>query len=522
MRRPARCVARIGLLLAVQLLLAIPPAGTQAQATQRLRYAAQADAATLDPHALNEVFTLGFLGNFYEGLVRLNADLSIEPALAERWEQIEPTRWRLYLRRGVTFHDGDAFDADDVVFSAERARHEASNVKQRLAGVLEVTKVDSHTIEVTTDVPTPTLLSQWHSWYIVSKEWSEANDAAAPVDFRSGAENHATSHINGTGPFRLKARTLDVETTAEPNPDWWGVPRHNLTEVSFRPITTDATRLAALASGEVDLIHSLPLQDVERARRNPDLKVVTIPEVRTIFLGMDQSSADSPFADRRVREALYLAIDISAIRDVVMRGMSAPTGEMVAPEIEGADPDTFPRQPHDPAAARQLLSEAGFPDGFRTQLDCPNDRYVNDEEICEAVAQMAAKIGIEIDLLAQTRSKFFQKVLGRDTSLYLLGWSPATLDSWNPIHNLHTCDGNFNLGGYCNPEVDKLANRIRRETDTERRRGLVREAWSVIYGDVAHIPLHQQVLAWGMRRGVEVVPRADNVLEWRNVTITVE
>lgn len=507
--------------LAVMILLAVMPATTSN--AQTLRYAFQTDVATLDPHALNEVFTLGFLGNFYEGLVRRAPDLSIEPALAERWEIVEPTRWRFFLRRGVKFHNGDRFGADDVIFSADRARQEGSNVKQRLAGVVEIIKVDPYTVDIITETPMPTLLSQWDSWYIVSKVWAEANNATAPVDFRSGTESYAASHVNGTGPFRLKTRRVDVKTVAEPNPDWWDKPVHNLTQVTFTPISTDATRVAALLSGEVDMIYPLPVQDINRVRESPNLDALLAPELRTMFVGMNQSAeAGGPFADRRVRRALYLAIDVGAIKDVVMRGMSVPTGEMVAPEIEGADPVRFPRPAYDPDTARELLKEAGFAEGFRIQLDCPNNRYVNDEEICEAIVQMAAKVGIEMDLVAQPRSKFFEKVLSRDTNLYLLGWTPATLDSLNPIRNLHSCTADFNLGGYCNPKVDALADRIRRETDPAQRRDLVGEAWQLVYDDIAYIPLHQQMLAWGVRRGVEVTPRADNVLDWRNVRVMAE
>ncbi len=499
-------------------IIMIIGSATGPASANKFRYAFQADVATLDPHALNEVFTLGFLGNFYEGLVRRRPDLMPEPALAERWENLEPTRWRFYLRQGVVFHDGDTFDADDVIFSFERARAETSNVKQRLKGVLEIKKVDDHTVDVITEVPMPTLVSQWDAWYIVSEQWAKQHGSENPVDFRSGEQSHATEHINGTGPFRLESRAVDSKTVAAANEDWWDRPGHNLSTIEFTPIANDATRVAALLSGEVDMIYPLPVQDMTRVSDQPGFTALTIPELRTIFLGMNHGEG-SPFADPRVRQALYLAIDIAAIRDVVMRGMSVPTGEMVAPEVAGAEPERFSRPATDLDKARMLLTEARLPDGFRLQMDCPNDRYVNDEEICEAIVQMAAKVGIELDLFAQPRSRYFPKVLAKDTQLYLLGWIPATLDSWNVIHNLHTCGANFNLGSYCNPEVDELSEQIRQELGEAERMALVGEAWQMIYDDIVHIPLHQQMLAWAFRSKVDVVPTADNVLYWRHINV---
>ena len=518
-------------------LAALFAVAAQPASAETLRFAFQGDVNTLDPYGLNETFTLGFQGNVYEGLTRRGPDLAIEPGLAERWEIVEPTRWRFHLRRGVSFHNGNPFTADDVVFSAERVRKEASDLKTRLSGVVEVVKVDDHTVDVVTEVPNPILIAEWDTWFIMDKEWAEANNATEPTNLAdASSENYANRHANGTGPFMVTVREPDVRTIAVPNPNWWGEARHNLTEVVFQPIASDATRVAALLSGEMDLVYPVPLQDVQRVDSNADTTALTGPELRTIFLGMDQArdellystvSGSNPFKDRRVRLAFYQAIDVDAIGRVVMRGQSTPAASMVAPGINGF-PEGLARYQYDPEAAKALLAEAGYPDGFGVTMDCPNDRYVNDEAICQAVVGMLGRVGIDVDLLAQTKSQYFAKILaqgGYDSSFYLLGWTPGSFDSWNPLHNLvGTRDtasgrGTFNVGGYANAEIDALADRILVETDLETRDALIRQAWDLLHEDVGYIPLHQQALSWGVRDGVELIQRADNQFHWRHVTI---
>jgi peptide/nickel transport system substrate-binding protein len=502
-------------------------------AAETLRFAYQTDVNTLDPHGLNETFTLGFQGNFYEGLTRRGADLAIEPALATRWELLEPTRWRFHLREGVTFHDGSPFTADDVVFSAERARAEGSDLRTRLAGVVEVIAVDDLTVDFVTEEPNPIIHAEWDTWYIMDREWALAHDAARPTSVAEQGGAFAHRNANGTGPFVLASRDADIRTTARPNPDWWDEPGHNLTEVVFQPISSDSTRLAALLSGEMDMVYPVPIQDVPRVEGTAGVTALTGPELRTMFLGLDQDRDEllhasvkgaNPFKDRRVRLAVYQAIDMDAIVARIMRGQATPATTMVAPGVQGF-PEDLERHPYDPEAARALLAEAGYPDGFSVTLDCTNDRYVNDEAICQAIVGMLARVGIEVDLLAQTRSLYFAKVLaqaGYDTSFYMLGWTPSSFDSWNALYNLvhsRTGDGAgaFNLGGYSNPEIDRLTAAILVEPDLAAREALIHEAWQILHDDAGYIPLHQQALAWGVVDGLEVAQRADNVFDWRHV-----
>lgn len=528
---------------ALGLAAAVMPADAR-----ELRFGYQGDADSMDPYTLNETFTLGFLGNIYEGLVRRAPDLSIEPALAESWEVVEPNRWRFRLRRNVRFHGGEAFTAGDVLFSAARVRERGSDLRTRLAGVVDVVAVDDYTVDFVTEKPNPILHVEWDSWYIMSRNWSKKHGAETPEAVTGDQEKYTTRHANGTGPFRLVSREAGVRTVAEPNPAWWDVPTHNLTRVTFTPIASDATRVAALLSGQVDMVYPIPVQDTKRVDDGADTRLLAGPELRTIFLGMDQFRGEllysdvkgkNPLRDRRVREAFYRAIDVDAIRKKVMRGLSRPSAMMIGPGINGFDAG-FKRLAYDPEMARRLLAEAGYGEGFEVGMDCPNDRYVNDEAICQAVVSMLARVGVTVKLNAQPKAKYFAKILAPrlDTSFYLLGWTPGSFDSWNPLFNLLGCprasdggpiwprgardrvaNGKFNLGGYCNPGVDKLTARILSETDKSERDALIRKAWSMTIDDLAYIPLHQQALAWGVRNDVTLAQRADNQFAWRHVVM---
>jgi len=493
-------------------------------------YADQGDALSMDPHMLNESLQLNFMGNVYEALVGHSKKLKLQPELATDWKQTAPTVWRFNLRKGVKFHDGTPFTADDVIFSYERARGEGSDMKTYVGQIKEIRKIDSHTIDIVTLEPFPILPDVVALWYIMPKTWCEKNNATRPVDVRKGTENYASTHANGTGPFMLKSRQPGVRTVLVANPNWWGKPEHNITEATFLPIANAATRVAALISGEIDMMEPVPLQDVQRLQRDPNLKVLQGPELRTIFLGMDQKRDEllfsnvkgkNPFKDRRVRQAFYQAIDIEAIRSRIMRGAATPSALMVAPGINGFDPALNKRLPYDPKGAKKLLAEAGYPDGFEVSMNCPNDRYVNDAEICQAVAVMLARIGVKIDLVAETKATYFPKVLSRNTSFYLLGWTPGTYDSHNPLFSLMSTpgaggQGQFNLGSYSNPQVDELTRQIASETDPAKRQAMISEAFKIHAEDIGHIPLHQQALTWGMKKNVELVQLPDNFnyLRW--------
>ena len=498
-----------------------------------LRVANQGDALSLDPHSLNESLQLSVVANVYEPLVTRGRDFKIAPALATDWKQTSPTVWRFNLRKGVKFHDGSPFTADDVIFSNERAKGDGSDMKSYVGQIKEVKKINDYAVDFVLTAPFPILPELFTTWFIMSKKWCEANQAVKPVDRRKGIENAASFHANGTGPFRVRERQPDVRTSFARNGSYWGKIDGNVDEVIFTPIGNDSTRVAALLSGEVDLMEPVPLQDVERIKGTKGFRVMQGPEMRVIFLGMDQKRDElqfssvkgkNPFKDKRVRQAFYQAIDIDGIDKTVMRGAATPVALMLPPQVKGFAPDLAKRLPYDPVAAKKLLADAGYPAGFEVKLNCPNDRYVSDAAICQAVAANLAKIGVKINLEVETKGTYFPKILRRDTSFYMLGWVASTVDAHNVLYPILSSPGEggrgqFNLGAYSNARVDELTAKIGSETDDKKRNEMIREAMKIHQDDVGHIPLHQQALAWGMKNNIDLVQRPDNYMPWMYVKV---
>jgi peptide/nickel transport system substrate-binding protein len=509
------------------LALAIAPIGS-AQAVE-FKWSFQGDAQSLDPHGLSEVQTLGFQSNFYEPLVRRGKDLQLEPGLAESWTRVEPTIWRFNLRKNVVFHDGTPFKADDVIFSLRRTQAETSDAKAKIRSIKEIRKIDDHTIDMVTNGPSPLLLGELSDWFIMNKDWSERNNAATPADVRKGQENFATRNANGTGPFRVTSRQPDVRTEFEAFDKWWGKKEHNVTKATFLPITNAATRIAALLSGEVDMVYPVPTQDIPRIKASADTAALQEPETRVIFFGFDHKrdhllygdvKDKNPFKDIRVRKAVYQAIDVDTIVKRIMDGAAVARGTVLMPAMNGYVAELDKRLPYDPTAAKKLLTDAGYPNGFRVTLDCPNDRYVNDEAVCVATAAMLARIGIKVDVAAISKTKYFGKILGRDTSFYMLGWAAPTLDAHNPLYDLFSTPapdghGKWNMGDYSNAEVTRLTGLIANEVDEAKRNAMIKQALTIVTEEIAVVPLYQQTLAWGVRKGVSVAQRADDKFEIR-------
>jgi peptide/nickel transport system substrate-binding protein len=503
-------------------LIAVPCADAKT-----LRFSSQGDITTIDPHANNEGFTSSFLDNIYEPLVMRDKELKTVPGLATSWERIDATTMRFKLRPNVRFHDGSPFSADDVVFTFQRVLSDTSNFKPYLAGVKEARKVDDLTVDVVTDGPAPILIPQLTSVRIMSKAWCTKHNVLKPQDYRNKEETYAVRNANGTGPYILRSREADVKTVAVANSNWWGKRDGNVDEIVYQPIKADSTRLAALISGEIDFVLDPSPQDIPRLKQDPKMKVVEGMENRTIFYGMDQwrdelqyssVKGKNPFKDKRVREAMQLALDVNAIKSQVMRGLSVPTGIMFAPQVDGYPKDLDKVKAPDRVRAKKLLAEAGYPQGFEVTLDCPNNRYVADEKICVATAAMLAQIDVKVKVNAMPRATYFPKIQNFDTSFYMLGWGVPTFDSQYAVQSLlrtvvpKTADGDYNLGKYSNPKVDEAIDKLKTETDPKKRAALAREAIAVHMADVGHIPLHFQVIPWAMRSNVSVVHRADNFL----------
>jgi peptide/nickel transport system substrate-binding protein len=511
------------------LLFAIFFAATADAAT--LRWSSQGDFLSADPHAQNEGLNNGINDRIFERLTARDKDLKLIPSLATSWEARTPTVWRFHLRRGVAFHDGTPFTADDVVFSIERAQLPSSNFKVFATPLGKARRIDDLTVEIETPVPSPVIHENLTAINIMSRAWCEKHGAQKPQGFKTGEETFSSRNANGTGPYVLVRREADVATILRRNPKWWGYAEKrfegNVDEIVYRPIKSNATRMAALVSGELDLVLDPPLQDLARLKTDRNLKVLEGPENRVIFLVMDQERAElkhssvkgrNPLKDLRVRQALYLAIDVEAIRRQVMRGQALPTGSMI-PTTSMSFPEIEPRLlPHDPGRAVKLLAQAGYPQGFDIALDCPNNRYVNDESICTALASMFAKIGVKVRLNSMPRAQFFQKVDQFDISMHLYGWGGAATDpgfTLTPV--LHSPDGkgkgDFNSGRYRDELLDRLIDGIETEMDTVRRRSMMLEAFQRVRENIYVIPLHRQVIPWALRSGVTAVHRPDNVVE---------
>jgi len=511
-------------------VLALAAAGTAPVQAETFRWAFQSNVGGLDSMSTGDSSTRNFLRNIYDGLTRFSPDLAVEPALAESWTRKSDTLWSFKLRPNVVFHDGAAFTADDVVFSYARAMSGASDVKPRLATVKGMRKTGPLEIEVETVGPSPTLLNDLTYMDVFSADWATKNNAAEPIAASTRGENFASRNANGTGPFKVVK--FDVATGVEllPHDKWWGKKEHGITRAIFTPISNDATRVAALLSGQVDMVFPLPEQDAARVRASPNHQVLTTPEDRVIFLGMDQGRDEllysnvkgkNPFKDQRVRLAVMQAIDTDLIREKVMRGAAFKVGALMTSAAFGWDKSMDERPPYDVNAAKKLLADAGYPNGFTVTLDCPTDRYTNDQQICVAIVGMLAQIGVKVDLLAQTRNLYFAKIGRRDTSFYLHGWGVGT-DGQSIMQLLmHTPGqgiGSWNVGNYSNARVDSLIRQIGAEMDEKKRLALFKEAFDIHRAEVGVIPVHGQMLTWGLSKKVTLRQRADDYLDLRYVT----
>jgi peptide/nickel transport system substrate-binding protein len=515
----------LALLVAIALPLELP--------AKHFRWASQGDTSTLDPHAQNETFTNGINGLVYEYLVDYDKKLDLTPKLATAWKNTSPTTWVFELRKGVKWQDGSPFTADDVVFSMERAKQSGATFKMysNQAGIAR--KLDDYTVEFTTPVPNPILPITLTNLFIMNKAWCEKHRVVRPQDFKNKEETYSSRNAMGTGPYILTGYEPGVKVLLGKNPDWWGIKaglyEGNVTTIEFRPITNQATRMAALRSGELDFVLDPPVQDVPRMRSDPELRVWEGVEFRFVMIGFDQArdqllysdvKGRNPFKDRRVRLALYQAIDIEALKSQVMRGLSQPTA-IPLPSPKGAGVPVAmldKRYPYDPAASRKLLAQAGYPSGFGFTLHCPNDRYVNDEKICIALAAMWAKVGVNVRVETMPKTQYFQKAQNLDVSAFMLGWGGANQDAAITLKAvLHGRDnqgsGDSNYGDYKDPVLDKLIDALDQEMDMAKRQEMINRAVGIVEDNVYVLPLHRQVIPWASRAGVTVIHRANNVLQ---------
>ena len=499
-----------------------------------LRIASAFDPQTMDPHALALLYHTRVFTQVYESLVNRDEQFRLEPSLAVSWQPTGPTTWRFQLRPGVVFHDGSPFTAEDVVFSIDRALGPTSQRSFQLKGVRAARKVDDLTVEFVLEAPDAVLPEKLPQLAMMSKAWSLKHNVEKAQDFNGKQETFAVRNANGTGPFLLDRFEPDVRTVLKRNPRWWGwgdKRSGNLDEVTMIAIRSDATRLAALVSGEVDLVLDPPVQDIERLRRDPAIKLLQVTDLGQQYLTFDQvrdelpdsdakigGQSRNPFKDLRVRRAVYQAINVELITQKVLRGQGVPTGAFLSPKVDGSPPELDRRLPFDPARARALLAEAGYPNGFSVALDCVNVPWR--EAVCQAMTAMLTQVGIRTTLRSSPTNQFFPKLSTATASFIEFGWGPGP-DAWSSLNALfRTWDktglGTFNAGRYSNPKLDALIDGIRVEPDLTRRRAMVGVALRMVADDLPFIPLYRRTLTWAMTRHVTAVqwPNDSAELRW--------
>lgn len=500
------------------LALALALACTASYA-KTLRMGIADDATTLDPHSANILGNSRILNNVYEGLVTRDKDFKIAPALALSWSQPDAKTWRFKLRPNVKFHDGSPFTADDVVFSLERVLHPLSNLKSSVQGVASAKKIDDLTVDLIMGEPNPVLILHLVNFRIMSKAWATKHNVLTPQNHKEKEETFAARNTNGTGPFKVTLRQPDVKTVLSENTDWWNKAapdRGNVKEVIWTPVKAPSTRIAALLSGELDMVIDPPLQDRERLKRTPGIKLQPGNEPRVYYVAFDtfrdellysNVKGKNPFKDVRVREAVALAIDINGIINKVMRGYGRPTSLIVAKEVQGWVPELDPVRKVDLAKAKKLLADAGYPNGFEVTLDSTNQ--VPFGEIAQAMAPMLAQIGIKVTPNIIPNPSYSPKLEKFDSSFFVYGWGAVTVDSLYVLQAMmrtptvaKSGDGDANFGRYSNARLDALIDQIKTESDMKKRNALIKEALTIQRNDLGLLPLLQVVTAWAFKQNV--------------------
>ena len=520
-------------LLALSLAAAASVLAAPTQPGLALRVASAFDPQTMDPHALALLYHSRVAFQVYESLVSRDERFRLEPALAQSWQAVAPTVWRFKLRPGVKFHDGSPFTADDAVFSLERAREAPSQRAFQLKGVSAFRKIDALTLEIQLDAPDAVLPEKLQFVAIMNKAWAERHGVQRAQDFNGKQETHAVRNANGTGPMRVERYEPDVRTLLRRHGAWWGwsEARHgNLESATFITIKSDATRLAALTSGEVDLVLDPPYQDIQRLKADPRITLLQTPDIGQQYLAFDQARDElidsdvkgrNPFKDLRVRKAVYHAINVPLIIDKVLRGQAQPTGAFLSPLVDGSPAELDRRLPYDPARARLLLGEAGYPNGFSITLDCVNVAWR--ENVCQAVAAMLTQVGIRTTLRSSPSNQFFPKLSQGTASFIEFGWT-ASPDAWNSLNGLfRSFDrsglGTFNAGRYSNARLDSLIDSVRTEPDLTRRRAMVSTVLRMVGDELPLVPLYRRTLSWAMARQVQAQQWPNDTLELRWVKL---
>ena len=484
-----------------------------------LRIGLAADVTSLDPHFLNVAPNNNAAWHIFDALVHVDANARIVPGLAVSWRAVDPTTWEFKLRKGVKFHDGSDFTAEDVIFSLDRPATLAASPGPFTGFVKPIVSkkiIDPWTIRLKTATPYAMLPYDLNSIFIVSKK---AATGATTEDFNSGKA------AIGTGPFKLVRFSRGNRIELAGNDTYWGG-KPAWSEVTLRILHADTSRIAALLAGDVDVIENIPTADLTRLKTNANLRLEQKVSWRTLFLHMDQYRdqpphlsdksgkplAKNPFMDARVRLAVSKAINRPALVERVMEGFAIAAGNLVSPPVFG-HVDALKAEIYEPEAAKKLLAEAGYPDGFAITLYAPNDRYVNDDQVAQAVAQMLARVGIQVKVETMPASVYFGKARAGEFSLALLGWGSFSGDlalrALVATPNADKGYGAWNWGRYSNPKVDALLEKGFATLDEKKREALAREAATIALKEVPVILLHHQLASWAMKKNIAYSPRTD-------------
>jgi peptide/nickel transport system substrate-binding protein len=503
---------------------------------QELKVGLSAEPSAMDPHFHNLTPNNSLLRHIFDRLTHQDENQAVTPGLAHSWRNVDDSTWEFKLRSGVKFSDGSDFTANDVIYSfcrAPRVENSPSSFAIYSRGVTGMTAPDPLTLVVKTDGPYPVLPSEASTIFILS---AKANGAGT-VTFdrqeckgvgtypKTEAFNAGTATI-GTGPYKLVRFTKGDRIVLERNDGYWGE-KPAWQRVTFRPITSSGPRVAALLSGDVDMIENVPIQDLERIKANASYKVVQGLSARVIYLHFDyvddappgvDAGGKNPFRDKRVREAISKAIDRDAIVARIMGGVAVAAGELLPNMMFGANKD-MKAPKADVDGAKKLLAEAGYPNGFTLVLGTPNDRYINDAQIAQAVAQMLTRVGIKVSIDAHTASQFFAKRTRREFGFWLAGWISDTGEMSAQIKPLAATPnkdkgwGTTNPGGYSNAQVDTLLEKALGTIDDGKRAALLAEASRIAMADYGLLPLHFEMTTWAMRKDLAYTPRVDQTTQ---------
>ncbi|KQN52130.1 peptide ABC transporter substrate-binding protein [Serratia sp. Leaf50] len=499
-----------------------------AEAENIVRWAVAADIPTLDPDAFASTTALTFQNHIYEALLQRDNDLKLQPTLATRWEFINDTTLRFYLRQGVKFQNGDVFDSADVVASIARVTDPDSGIRANASTIKDAVAVDQYTVDIHLKQKSGIALNELSGVMMMDKEWMEQHNALKPTSMSQGTEGYATNNTNGTGPFMLVSRQRESQMVLKKNPTWWNKDNSvgNVDQIIFKPITSDATRLSGILAKEYDLVTSVPLQDIDRLRKDTTIQTLVSPSLRVDFLTFNlrdtlnagNVEGKNPLKDLRVRQALMMAVNREAITQKIMRGMTQVANTYLAPQIPGYDAANAIKLGYDPVKAKALLAEAGYEKGFKLAFDCVEGSYMNAPQWCQAVQSYWAKIGVTATLTMHTNSVYNQITDNGKTDIAVLGWANLPImDAYSiSVQLLHTNDnsgfGMFNIPRYSNQQVDQLIEASIPELDDKKRTDMLRQEINLAQADLPYMPMHYEPVVWVENKNLTLKQSPDNVV----------